>query len=60
MKKIDHLKMYHKILDDQIDELEEKLKHPDDKTVTMLAVLKKQRLHVRDEIAELEVASTAK
>ena len=51
MKKIDHLKMTHKLLDDQIDELERKHKMPDIQEEKMIADLKKRRLQIRDEIA---------
>ena len=52
MKKIDHLKMTHKLLDDQIDELERKHKLPDIQEEKMIADLKKRRLQIRDDIAE--------
>jgi len=54
MKRIDHLKMMHKMLDDQIDELERKHKFPDAQEEKMIADLKKQRLNIRDGIKQLE------
>ena len=52
MKKIDHLKMTHKLLDDQIDELERKHTMPDIQEEKMIADLKKRRLQIRDDITE--------
>ena len=54
MRRIDHLKMMHKMLDDQIDELERKHKFPDAQEEKMIADLKKQRLNIRDGIIQLE------
>ena len=54
MKRIDHLKMMHKMLDDQIDELERKHKFPDIQEEKMIADLKKQRLNIKDGIKMLE------
>jgi uncharacterized protein YdcH (DUF465 family) len=54
MKKIDHLKMMHKMLDDQIDELERKHQFPDAQEEKMIADLKKRRLQIRDEITLAE------
>ena len=54
MKRIDHLKMMHKMLDDQIDELERKHKLPDVQEEKMIADLKKQRLNIKDGIKLLE------
>jgi uncharacterized protein YdcH (DUF465 family) len=54
MKKIDHLHMTHKLLDDQIDELERKHKFPDAQEEKMIADLKKRRLQIRDDIKTLE------
>ena len=44
----------HKMLDEQIDELERKHKLPDIQEEKMIADLKKQRLNIRDGIAQLE------
>jgi uncharacterized protein YdcH (DUF465 family) len=54
MRRIDHLKMMHTMLDDQIDELERKHKFPDAQEEKMIADLKKQRLNIRDGIIQLE------
>ena len=54
MKKIDHLKMYHKMLDEQIDEMERLHKFPDPQQEKTIADLKKQRLNIRDGILQLE------
>jgi hypothetical protein len=54
MKKIDHLKMMHKMLDDEIDELERKHQFPDAQEEKMIADLKKRRLQIRDGINQLE------
>lgn len=54
MKKIDHLRMYHRMLDDQIDQLEAMLHFSDPDTERMLDQLKKQRLNIKDGIAQLE------
>jgi uncharacterized protein YdcH (DUF465 family) len=54
MKKIDHLKMIHKMLDDEIDELERKHQFPDAQEEKMIADLKKRRLQIRDDIKSLE------
>jgi uncharacterized protein YdcH (DUF465 family) len=48
MNKLDHLAMKHKLLDDQIDELEQKSQHPLPQEIKMIADLKKERLKVRD------------
>ena len=55
MKRIDHLKMMHKMLDDQIDELERKHKFPDIQEEKMIADLKKQRLNIKDGISKIEL-----
>jgi uncharacterized protein YdcH (DUF465 family) len=57
MKKIDHLHMTHKLLDDQIDELERKHQFPDTQEEKMIADLKKRRLQIRDDIKSLENSS---
>jgi uncharacterized protein YdcH (DUF465 family) len=54
MKKIDHLKMMHKMLDDQIDALEQEHKLPDAQVEKLIADLKKRRLQIRDDINTLE------
>ena len=46
--------MTHKLLDDQIDELERKHKMPDIQEEKMIADLKKRRLQIRDDIVEEE------
>ena len=48
MNKLDHLAMKHKLLDDQIDELERKHLMPDSDEEKMIADLKKERLKVKD------------
>ena len=54
MKRIDYLKMMHKMLDDQIDALEQEHKFPDAREEKLIADLKKQRLNIRDGINQLE------
>ena len=48
MNKLDNLAMKHKLLDDQIDELEKSSHHPLPQEIKMIADLKKERLKVRD------------
>lgn len=55
MKRIEHLAMKHKLLDDQIDELERKSLHPLPQEIKMVADLKKERLKVRDEIVKAKI-----
>jgi len=55
MKRIEHLAMKHKLLDDQIDELERKSLHPLPQEIQMVADLKKERLKVRDEIVKAKI-----
>ena len=55
MKRIEHLAMKHKLLDDQIDELELKSLHPLPQEIKMVADLKKERLKVRDEIVKAKI-----
>jgi len=55
MKRIEHLAMKHKLLDDQIDDLELKLLHPLPQEIKMVADLKKERLKVRDEIVKAKI-----
>jgi len=55
MKRIEHLAMKHKLLDDQIDELELKSLHPLPQEIKMVADLKKERLKVRDEIVKTKI-----
>lgn len=52
IKQIQWLEMRHKILDDQIDELERKHVLPDPQEEKMIAELKKERLKIRDEIEQ--------
>ena len=56
MKKEDHLNMKHKLLDDQIDELEKRHIYPDVNEEKMIQDLKKERLKIRDEINRLHIA----
>ena len=56
MKKEDHLNMKHKLLDDQIDELEKRHIYPDANEEKMIQDLKKERLKIRDEISSLHVS----
>jgi len=60
MKRIDYLKMMHKMLDDQIDALEQEHKFPDAQEEKLIADLKKQRLNVRDGIEQLEAEDEPK
>ena len=55
MKRMDHLAVQHKLLDDQIDELEKKSFHPLPQEIKMIADLKKERLKVRDEIVKAKI-----
>ena len=48
MNKLDTLAMKHKLLDDQIDELEKSSHHPLPQEIKMIADLKKERLKVKD------------
>lgn len=54
MKKIDHLHMVHKMLDEQVDELERKHQFPDAQEEKMIADLKKRRLQIKDDILAAE------
>jgi hypothetical protein len=54
MNKLDHLAMKHKLLDDQIDELEKNSYHPMPQEIKMVADLKKERLHVRDMMEQVK------
>jgi len=54
MYKLDHLAMKHKLLDDQIDELEQKSHHPMPQEIKMIADLKKERLKVRDMMEQVK------
>ena len=56
MKKEDHLNMKHKLLDDQIDELEKRHIYPDVNEEKMIQDLKKERLKIRDEISRLHIS----
>lgn len=55
MNKLDHLAMRHKLLDDQIDELEKKSQHPLPQQIKMVADLKKERLKVRDMMEQVRL-----
>jgi uncharacterized protein YdcH (DUF465 family) len=55
MNKLDHLAMRHKLLDDQIDELEKKSQHPLPQEIKMIADLKKERLKVRDMMEQVRL-----
>ena len=55
MKKEDHLNMKHKLLDDQIDDLEKRHVYPDANEERMILDLKKERLKIRDEISRLHL-----
>lgn len=50
MKRLDHLAMQHRLLDEQIDELERKHKFPDEREEKMIQDLKKERLKIKDQI----------
>jgi uncharacterized protein YdcH (DUF465 family) len=54
MNKLDQLAMKHKLLDDQIDELEKNSYHPMPQEIKMVADLKKERLHVRDMMEQVK------
>ena len=54
MNKLDHLAIKHKLLDDQIDELEKKSQHPLPQEIKMIADLKKERLKVRDMMEQVK------
>jgi uncharacterized protein YdcH (DUF465 family) len=56
MKRLDHLQINHRLLDEQIDELERKHLMPDTDEEKMIADLKKERLLIKDQIvaAKLE------
>jgi uncharacterized protein YdcH (DUF465 family) len=55
MNKEDHLNLKHRLLDDQIDELEKKTHHPLPQEKKMIQDLKKERLKIRDEISRLHL-----
>ena len=55
MNKLDHLAMKHRLLDDQIDELERKHTVPDIQEEKMIADLKKERLRIKDEIVRAKI-----
>jgi len=55
MKRIEHLAVQHRLLDDQIDELEKKSFHSLPQEIKMVADLKKERLRVRDEIVKAKI-----
>ena len=55
MNKLDHLAMRHKLLDDQIDELEKKSQHPLPQEIKIVADLKKERLKVRDMMEQVRL-----
>ena len=55
MKKEDHLNMKHRLLDDQIDDLERRHIYPDADEEKMIQDLKKERLKIRDEISRLHL-----
>ena len=55
MNKLDHLAMKHRLLDDQIDELERKHLVPDIQEEKMIADLKKERLRIKDEIVRAKL-----
>jgi uncharacterized protein YdcH (DUF465 family) len=56
MGKPDHLAIQHRLLDQQIDDLERKHLMPDTDEEKMIADLKKERLNIKDQIvlAKLE------
>jgi len=55
MKRMDHLAMKHRLLDDQIDELERKHLMPDVDEEKMIADLKKERLRIKDQIVKAKL-----
>jgi uncharacterized protein YdcH (DUF465 family) len=55
MNKLDHLAMKHKLLDDQIDEMEHKHLMPDTDEEKMIADLKKERLKVKDMMEQVRL-----
>ena len=55
MKRLDHLAMQHRLLDQQIDELERKHTIPDEREQAMITDLKKERLKIKDQIVLVKV-----
>ena len=55
MNKLDNLAMKHKLLDDQIDELEKRSHHPLPQEIKMIADLKKERLKIRDMMEQIRI-----
>lgn len=55
MKRLDHLQMQHRLLDEQIDELERKHKLPDVNEEQLIANLKKERLRIKDQIVTAKI-----
>lgn len=55
MKRLDHLAMQHRLLDEQINELERKHKFPDEREESMIADLKKERLKIKDQIVSAKI-----
>ena len=55
MKRLDHLQMKHRLLDEQIDELERKHLMPDTDEEKMIADLKKERLRIKDQIVAAKI-----
>lgn len=55
MKRLDHLQMRHRLLDEQIDQLERKHLMPDTDEEKLIADLKKERLKIKDQIVATKI-----
>jgi len=55
MKRLNHLQMKHRLLDEQIDELERKHIMPDSGEEKMISDLKKDRLKIKDQIVAAKI-----
>ena len=55
MNRLENLAMKHRLLDDQIDELEKSTHHPMPQEIKMIADLKKDRLKVRDMMEQVRL-----
>jgi uncharacterized protein YdcH (DUF465 family) len=54
MNKLENLAMQHRLLDDQIDELEKSSHHPLPQEIKMIADLKKDRLKIKDMMEQVK------
>ena len=55
MNKLENLAMQHRLLDDQIDELEKNSHHPLPQEIKMIADLKKDRLKIKDMMEQVRL-----